>query len=70
MNKIIAQITWTEQDFIDAFEERFGSLPSEQELSNCLENFSAKQMEDKSTEFGWDFIYDAVEKSTASVCEI
>lgn len=70
MNKVVAQITWTEGDFINAFEHRCGRSPTEQELHDCLEKFSVKQMEDSSTEFGWGFIYDAVEKSTASASQI
>ena len=65
MSNIICQITWTEEDFINAFEQRCGRTPTEQELNDCLKNFSVKQMEYRSTEFGWDFIYDAVEKTVA-----
>ena len=62
LNEVIVQITWTVRDVCDAFCKQFGREPTEQELSACLESFSAKQLEERSTEFGWDFIYDAVEK--------
>ena len=62
MSKIIAQITWTDQDIVDAFVSKYKRVPSEEELVSCLNSFSAKQIEDRSIEFGRDFIIEAINK--------
>lgn len=60
MNDIICQITWTKQDVIDAFISKYKREPTSTELSECMKNFSNRQMEDRCIEFGWDFIFNSV----------
>lgn len=56
MNNIICQITWTEQDIIDAFSSKYSREPTAEELSECIKKLSVKDFQDRSVEFGWDFI--------------
>ena len=62
-NEVIAQITWTVQDLRDGFEWMNGRIPTDKELAECAKKFSARQMVERSTEFGWDFIYNAVKET-------
>ena len=69
MNKTICQISWTEQDLIDAFVEIYNRTPSPEELSLCIKSVPARQLEERSIELGWNFIYDAVRFSNMKESE-
>ncbi len=62
MDEVICNITWTRQDIYDAFIEKHQRIPSDQELTKCIHNLCPTQLQDRSIEFGWNFIYEAVEK--------
>ena len=62
MNKVVCQITWTVQDFADAFAERHHRMPTNEELTKCISNFAPTKMQDYCIENGWNFIYEAVDK--------
>lgn len=63
MSDILCQITWTEQDLTDAFRSEHHREPTETELAECARNLSVLQLQDRSVEFGWDFIRQAVRES-------
>lgn len=60
MNNIICQISWTEQDIIDAFSSEYNREPTAEELTDCIKNLSVSDLQDRSVEFGWNFINRAV----------
>lgn len=62
MDKVVCQISWTIQDFADAFAERKHRQPTKEELTKCIDNFSYSKLQDYSIENGWDFIYEAIDK--------
>ncbi len=60
MNKVIAQIIWTVEDVAAAFKRKHGRQPNEKELEECIGNINLKTLNDRSIEYGWDFIDQAV----------
>ena len=60
MDEIVCKIEWTKQDIYDAFIEKHHRIPSDIELIQCIKNINPISLQDRSIEFGWSFIYDAV----------
>ncbi len=63
MSNIICQITWTEEDLRNAFFEKYNRFPTQEELYACIHNLNCSNLQDRSIEFGWDFIHNAVAKT-------
>ena len=59
-DEVICEIKWTVGDVKTAFVNKYGRLPSEGELNDCVENVAVKTLEEASIERGWDFINDAI----------
>ena len=59
-NEVICEIKWTVEDVKVAFEDKYGRLPSDGELKDCVENVAIKALKDVSIERGWDFINEAI----------
>lgn len=59
-NEVICEIKWTVADVKTAFVNKYGRLPSEGELKDCVENVPVRNLEERSIEFGWDFIDEGI----------
>lgn len=59
-NYTICEIKWTAEDVEVAFQKKYGRLPTEDELKECVENVAIKALRDASIERGWDFIEEAI----------
>jgi hypothetical protein len=59
-DEVLSEIKWTVADVKAAFKNRYGREPSDGQLQDCIENLDTKSLEDRSIEFGWSFIYDAL----------
>lgn len=59
-DEVICEIKWTVGDVETAFVNKYGRLPSEGELNDCVENVAVNTLEEASIERGWDFINDAI----------
>ena len=57
---IIAQITWTVADVRTAFRNEYGREPTDGQLQDCIENVDTNTLEERSIEFGWTFIDEAI----------
>lgn len=61
LDKPILQITWTMQDIFDSFKEHIGREPTEDDLQQCIKKINWKTMQDRSIEYGWNFIYQTID---------
>lgn len=62
---VVAQVTWTRQDIVNAIENEKGPdyKVTDKDIDDALDELSPKYMEEKMIETGWDFINDAVTSS-------
>jgi hypothetical protein len=58
--KILCTITWSDRDVAEAFREKHGREPTEQELGECLERLDDGMLEEVCIERGWSVVQDAV----------
>ena len=63
MDKVIAKVEWTVQDVADAFSDKYGRKPANNELDILLQNLNTKGMEELATEYGWEKVNDAIYES-------
>ena len=59
-NEVICEIKWTVADVRKTFINKYGRQPTDGELSGCVQNVDCKTLEDRSTEYGWSFIKEAI----------
>lgn len=64
-DEVIAQVTWTRQDIVNAIENEKGPgyEVTDKDIESALDELSPKYMEEKMIETGWDFISEAVTSS-------
>lgn len=55
-DEVLCEIKWTVSDVKKAFVTKYGRNPTDEELKLCIDNIDFKNLEDRSIEFGWDFI--------------
>ena len=53
---VLCEIKWTVSDVKKAFVNKYGRNPTDEELKLCIDSIDFKNLEDRSIEFGWDFI--------------
>ena len=59
-NEVLVEIKWTVADVKQAFINKYGREPSKGELQDCVENVETDLLQDRSIEFGWSFIDEAI----------
>lgn len=64
-DEVVAQVTWTRQDIVNAIENEKGPdyEVTDKDIDSALDELSPKYMEEKMIETGWDFISEAVTNS-------
>jgi hypothetical protein len=59
-DEVLCEIKWTVADVRTAFKNKYGREPTDGQLQECVENVDTELLEDRSIEFGWSFIDEAI----------
>lgn len=55
------EVWWTKEDIENAFDERTGKRPTEEQIEEAVDNIDCNSMEEAMIQSGWEFIYNAVD---------